>query len=135
MFAAMLFYYAAWTSPPTGLAAPSFAGTYATRVTLKRDECGSVRVEDNPTTVTHDTATSIVTLRHAGTTYGGRVGADSTFRTQPKPVDVNDGFVYTISISGRFKANAFEAEATVDKAAKSGNTKCRFVVAWAGTKS
>ena len=135
MIAAVLFYYAAWASPPSSVAAPSFAGTYATRVTLKRDDCGGVKVEDNPTTVTHDTATSIVTLRHAGTTYGGRVGADSTFRTQPKPVDVNDGFVYTIAISGKFKANAFEAEATVDKTAKSGGAKCRFVVGWVGTKS
>ena len=134
MFAAMLLYYAAWTFPPVA-AAPSFAGIYATRVTLKRDDCGGVKVEDNPTTVTHDTATSIVTLRHAGTTYGGRVGGDSTFRTQPKPVDVNDGFVYTIAISGKFNANAFEAEATVDKTAKSGGAKCRFVVGWAGTKS
>jgi hypothetical protein len=135
MIAGVLFYYAAWASPPSVFAAPTFAGTYATRVTLKRDDCGGVKVEDNPTIVTHDTVTSIVTLRHAGTTYGGRVGADSTFRTQPKPVDVNDGFVYTISISGRFKANAFEAEATVDKAAKSGDAKCRFVVGWTGTKA
>jgi hypothetical protein len=114
--------------PPT----TSVAGEYTTKVALKRDDCGGVMVQDNPTVVTHDTANAIITLRHAGTTYGGKLAADSSFTTVPKEVNVNDGFVYTITIKGRFRASGFDAEATVDKA--SSTTKCRFVVTWSGTR-
>ena len=119
-------------SPRRPASATSFAGEYATKVSLKRDDCGGVTVQDNPTTVTHDTATSIVTLRHAGTTYGGKLAADSSFTTVPKEVNVNDGFVYTITIKGRFRAAGFDAEATVDKANSS--SKCRFVVTWMASR-
>ena len=112
--------------------APSFAGEYATKVTLKRDDCGGVNVQDNPTVVTHDTVTSIVTFRHAGTTYGGKLAADSSFSTQPKEVKVDDGFVYTIAIKGRFTPKGFDAEATVDKAGPSAT--CRFIVTWSGSR-
>ena len=117
---------------PRRQATPSVAGEYATKVALKRDDCGGVAVQDNPTVVTHDTANAIITLRHAGTTYGGKLAADSSFTTVPKEVNVNDGFVYTITVKGRFRANGFDAEATVDKA--SSTTKCRFVVTWSGTR-
>jgi len=112
--------------------AASVAGEYATKVTLKHDDCGGVTVQDNPTVVTHDTASAIVTLRHAGTTYGGKLAPDSTFTTVPKEVNVNDGFVYTITVKGRFRANGFDAETTVDKVGSA--TKCRFVVTWSGTR-
>ncbi len=117
---------------PRRPAPASVAGEYATKVALKRDDCGGVTVQDNPTVVTHDTASAIVTLRHAGTTYGGKLAADSTFTTVPKEVNVNDGFVYTITVKGHFRANGFDAEATVDKTGR--GAKCRFVVTWTGSR-
>ena len=110
----------------------SFAGTYATQVTLKQNACGTITVQNNPTTVTHNAGTGAITLSHAGTTYSGTVGADSTFTTTSRAVDVGDGFSYAIAIAGRFRVNAFDADATVDRSGQ--GTSCRFVVHWAGTR-
>lgn len=115
--------------PPTS----AYAGTYATRVTLVQNACGSVIVQDNPTVVTHQSASGSVTFSHAGQTYAGTVTSTGSFTTTPKVVDVSDGFLYTISLTGQFGTSAFEADATVDRASTASGT-CRFVVHWAGTR-
>jgi hypothetical protein len=115
--------------PPQG----GFAGSYATRVSLTSSSCGAVVVQDNPTAVTHDVSSGAVSFTHAGQTYLGSVAADSTFATTPKGVNVNDGFVYTITLAGRFRRNAFDADATVDRSDQGSGT-CRFVVHWEATK-
>jgi hypothetical protein len=119
------------TAAPTPAA--GFAGTYATAVSLLTTTCGAITVQNNPTTVTFDAGTRAATFTHAGTTYSGTVAADSTFSTTPRTVNVNDGFVYTIGIAGKFQPGGFDATATVDRAA-TGST-CRFTVRWAGTRS
>lgn len=120
------------TANPNTPAPGAFAGTYATRVTLTSNNCGTVNVQDNPTSVTHDAASGAVTFTHAGFTYSGSVKADSTFTTTPRGVDVNDGFNYSIAIAGRFRALAFDADATVDRTG--GSAACRYVVHWAGSR-
>ena len=117
--------------PPPGTG--PYAGTYATHVTLVQNGCGAVTVQDNPTVVTHDLASGVVTLTHAGQVYPGRVQADRTFTTTPADVNVNDGFHYLIALAGRFGTGSLEADATVDRSG--GNVAgCRFVVHWAGTR-
>ncbi|MEW5915517.1 MAG: hypothetical protein AB1762_03895 [Gemmatimonadota bacterium] len=115
---------------PPAPAPVTFSGTYSTRVTLAQSTCGTVVVQDNPTVVTHNATTQAVTLTHAGITYSGTVQADSSFSTEPRPVEVNDGSQYIIQISGRFRVRAFEADATVDRA-RQGAT-CRYVVRLVG---
>lgn len=115
------------TPPPS-----AFAGTYATRVTLGQNSCGTVNVADNPTTVTQNTGSTAVVFTHAGLSYSGTVAADGTFSTTPRTVDVNDGFSYVIAIAGRFTTNAFEADATVDRTGAS--AACRYIVHWSASK-
>ena len=110
----------------------SFAGSYTTRVTLTSNNCGTINVQDNPTTVTHDAASGAVTFTHVGFTYSGSVKADSTFTTTPRGVNVNDGFNYSIAIAGRFRPLAFDADATVDRTG--GSAACRYIVHWAGSR-
>jgi hypothetical protein len=110
----------------------TFAGTYATRVTLTQSSCGAVTVQDNPTVVSYDATSNAASFTHAGQTYRGTVRADSSFTTTPASVNVNDGFQYSIALSGRFRANAFEADATVDRTGGAG--ACRFTVHWVGTR-
>ncbi len=110
-----------------------FAGTYATAVTLASNTCGTITVQNNPTSVTYDATTRAVSFTHAGTTYSGSVAADSTFTTPPRAVNVNDGFAYSIGLAGKFRPNGFDATATVDRTGGSG--ACRFTVRWAGTRS
>jgi hypothetical protein len=110
----------------------SFAGTYATRVTLTSNNCGGVTVQDNPTVVTHDVSTGAVTFTHAGFTYSGAVKADSTFTTTARAVNVNDGFNYSIAIAGRFRPSALDADATVDRTG--GSAACRYIVHWTGSR-
>jgi hypothetical protein len=122
------------TTNPSQSTGGSFAGTYSTRVTLTQNNCGSINVQDNPTTVTHDATLGTVRFTHAGQTYTGTVKADSTFSTPSRAVNVNDGFTYNIGLTGRFRPNAFDADATVDRVDAS-NATCRFVVHWVGMKS
>jgi hypothetical protein len=123
------------TGPKTTTTTPGpgpFAGIYATRVTLLQSSCGAVTVQDNPTTVTHDTATRAVSFAHVGQTYSGTVGADSSFTTVPRQVNVNDGFLYTITLAGKFRPLAFDADATIDRTG--GGGPCRFSVRWQATR-
>ena len=113
--------------PPAG-----FGGTYATAVTLTQNACGSVTVQSLPTTVTHNATSGTITLVHGGTSYSGTVATDSTFSTTPRDVDVGDGFQYRVTISGRFGARSFVADATVDRSAA--GSSCRYVAHWVGTR-
>lgn len=109
-----------------------FSGSYNTSVTLTSTTCGPINVQDNPTAVTHTQSSGAITLTHAGTTYDGTVAADSTFSTNPISVDVGDGYQYFIVIAGRFRVNAFEADATVDRSGV--GDPCRYVVHWMGSR-
>jgi hypothetical protein len=121
------------TGPQTTGPTPGpYAGTYATRVTLTQSSCGAITVQDNPTTVTHDTATKVVTFSHAGQTYSGAVATSGAFTTTPRQVNINDGFLYTIALAGQFRTAAFDADATIDRTGGSG--ACRFTVRWQATR-
>src|SRR6185503_7696391 len=97
------------TPPPPP--ATTFAGTYATQVSLTQNSCGTVTVQSLPTTVTHNASSGAVTFVHGGTTYAGTVATDSSFTTTPRDVDVGDGFQYRITIGGRFGNRSFVADA------------------------
>jgi hypothetical protein len=107
---------------------PHVSGTYDTRVTLLRSTC-QMEVESNPTEVTQYADSTTITLRHAGTTYQGKLAADSSFRTQTKVLDFN-GVRYEISIVGRFTPAGLSAEVTL----RYGDPACTAVVQWEGPR-
>lgn len=115
--------------PPPPVA---FAGTYATSVTLVQNTCGSVTVQSLPTVVTYDASSRAVGLTHGGTTYNGTVAADSTFTTTPRDVDVGDGFQYRVTVTGRFGARSFTADATVDRSGT--GSPCQYTAHWVGSR-
>ncbi len=118
-------------TPPPPPAQSSFAGTYPTRVTLVQSGCGPVTVQDNPTVVAHVPETSSLTLTHAGQEYAGTVSATGRFTTAPRAVDVQDGFIYAIAITGQFAGTGFAADVTVDRTGN-GSAPCRYTVHWVG---
>ncbi len=106
---------------------PRVAGTYDTRVTLLRSNC-PMTVENNPTEVAQFDST-VITLRHAGTTYEGTLRPDGTFTTVLKTLTF-ERVTYRIGITGRFQGDELTAEVTL----RYGEPACESVVAWAGPK-
>lgn len=112
----------------------SVAGTYATRATLitERNTCGSVTVQDNPTTVTHTAAGTDLSLSHAGSTYRGTIDTSGRF-TSPAANFAFPDADYTIGLTGQFSTTGFTA--TVELTKRAGGTTCTYAVTWVGTKS
>lgn len=122
-------------SVPTGPSIVlSVAGTYPTRATLiaERNTCGSVTVQDNPTTVTHTAGGSDLSLLHAGSTYRGTIDTSGRF-TSPAANFTFPDADYTIGLTGQFSTTGFTA--TVELTRRAGGTTCTYAVAWVGTKS
>ena len=120
------------TSPtPSNLLA--VAGTYPTRATViaDRNTCGTVTVQDNPTTVTHTAGATDLSLAHAGSTYRGSVETSGRFSTPAADFAFPDAD-YTISLSGQFSTTGFTA--TVELTKRAGETTCTYAVGWVGTK-
>lgn len=119
------------TAPSTVL---SVAGTYPTRATLiaNRNTCGSVTVQDNPTTVTHTPAGTDLSLSHAGSTYRGTIESSGRF-TSPAANFAFPDADYTIGLTGQFSTTGFTA--TVELTKRAGGTTCTYAVSWVGTKS
>ena len=66
-------------------AAPlSVGGSYPTQVSMIRNTCGNVTIQDNVTDVTHTPGEHTLTLTHAGTTYQGTVDDSGNFLTSAK---------------------------------------------------
>jgi len=107
---------------------PDVSGIYDTKVSLLESTC-PFEVQSNPTEVAQYGDSTIITLRHAGTTYQGTLAADSSFRTQTKALDFN-GTRYEITITGRFTGRALTARVTL----RYGDPVCRAVVAWDGPR-
>jgi hypothetical protein len=108
----------------------SVGGAYDTHVSLGQNTCGSVTVQDNPTTVVQTPGSHTLTLTHAGITYDGTVQDDGTFTTQPKSVSAG-GSQFTISIQGQFSPQGFTATVRVDQTAP---TTCFYLVDWNAVK-
>ena len=125
------------SATPSTPASPSnvlaVAGTYPTRATViaERNTCGSVTVQDNPTTVTHTAGGTEISFAHAGATYRGTVDSTGRFTTPAATFSFPDAD-YTISLSGRFSTTGFEA--TVELTKRAGATTCTYAVAWVATK-
>lgn len=106
---------------------PRVAGTYDTRVTLLRSNC-PMTVESNPTEVAQY-ADTIITLRHAGTTYEGTLAADGSFSTRVKQLSFNQT-TYLIGVRGRFAGDSLHAEVTL----RYGQPACETLVSWVGPR-
>jgi hypothetical protein len=125
------------SAPPTAPTTPAnvlaVAGTYPTRATLitDRNTCGSVSVQDNPTTVTHTAGATELSLVHAGSTYRGTIDTAGRFSTPAANFAFPDAD-YAIAIGGRFSTTGFEA--TVELTRRAGSTTCAYAVGWVGTK-
>ena len=122
-------------TPPPGGATPviQVGGTYPTAVALVENDCGSVTVQPNITTVGHTPGATRLTLTHAATTYNGSLLPDGSFTTDPMDLRDTDGSTLTVRITGRFNTTGFDAAVTVDVLRTAG-TRCRYVVRWTGTK-
>ncbi len=109
------------------------AGTYPTVTTViaERNTCGTVTVQDNPTTVTHTAGATDVSLVHAGSTYRGSVDTRGQFSTPAANFTFPDAD-YTIGISGQFTTTGFTA--TVELTKRTSSTTCTYAVRWVGTK-
>jgi hypothetical protein len=107
---------------------PDVSGIYDTRVSLLESSC-TFQVESHPTEVAQFGDSSIITLRHAGTTYQGVLATDSSFKTQTKVLDFS-GTRYQIDIAGRFTAAGITARVTLAY----GDPACRAVVLWEGPR-
>ena len=112
----------------------SYAGTYATRVSVTENACGSVTVMDMPTAVTHTPSTGAINLLHAGTNYPGTVKTDSTFTTTAVTLNAGDGNRYLMTIAGKFSGSGFDALVTLDRTTISSGATCRYIVRWIGTR-
>ena len=109
----------------------SVAGTYDTQVSVVSASAGcSLPVEKNPTVVETSNNNTVVTLRHAGTTYGGALRPDLSFTTQTRTVVVN-GVSYAMVVSGQFAKAALDAKVTLDYGTA---PACHVVVRWVGPK-
>ena len=108
-------------------------GTYATSVILGPSSCPNIVVQNMATTVTHSTGTTVFSLRHAAITATGSVQADGGFTTKKANVAVGRA-MHTLSISGRFSANGFEALLTVTVIQPVSPHSCVYQLAWFGTK-
>lgn len=119
-------------TPPSNLL--SVAGTYPTRATLiaDRNTCGSVTVQDNPTTVSHTPGAAELSLAHAGSTYRGTVDTGGRFTSPPANFPFPDAD-YTIGMTGQFSTTGFTA--TVELTRRASGATCTYAVAWVGTKS
>jgi hypothetical protein len=114
-----------------GAGETSIPGSYDTRVSVVSASEGCVLpVADNPTVVELTSRDSVVTLTHAGTTYGGLLRRDRTFTTEPKRVAAG-GIDYRMVVSGQFGADSLDAEVTLDYGQ---SPACRVVVRWVGPK-
>jgi hypothetical protein len=107
---------------------PHVAGTYDTRVTLRRSNC-PMTVASNPTEVAQYSDSTTITLRHAGTTYEGTLAPDGSFSTKLKTLDFGQT-TYLIGITGRFKGDTLSAEVTL----RYGEPRCESVVEWSGLR-
>jgi hypothetical protein len=119
------------TTEPAGI---SVGGTYATAVALTSNTCGSVDVQPMPTTVTHATGATTLTVTHAGNSYSGTLASDGSFTTTPRAISAN-GSTFTIALTGRFTTSGFEADVGVDVQQPTAPTTCRYVVHWIGTRT
>ena len=120
------------TNMPTGNN-DSFAGTYATTVSLGQNSCGAVTIQDMPTVVTHNKSTGAVSFAHSGLSWTGSVDAQNNFTTTPTTLDAN-GFHYVIALAGHFTASGFTATVTLDRTLATGAGQCQYVVNWIGTR-
>ena len=122
------------STSPTPFNVLAVAGTYPTRATViaERNTCGSVTVQDNPTTVTHPAAGTELALSHAGSTYPGTIDTTGRFTSPAANFAFPDGD-YAIGLTGQFSTTGFTA--TVELTKRAGGTTCTYAVAWVGTKS
>ncbi|MEP6765371.1 MAG: amidohydrolase family protein [Gemmatimonadaceae bacterium] len=105
------------------------AGVYDTKVSLSSGTC-SLPVQDNPTVVQELSNGTVVTLAHAGTTYGGGLKPDKSFVTQIK--DVSSGSdIYKIGVSGAFHGDTLRATVTLDYGT---SPVCHVIVKWNGVR-
>src|SRR5438270_9753739 len=113
----------------SGPAVLSVGGTYATQVTLLPDgnSCGSVQVQNNPTTVDQTPGSGSLALTHAGNRYPGTVDRTGLFSTPAVVVAGN----FNISIAGQFNVTGFDATVQVDQL----SPPCGYKVHWVGTKN
>ncbi len=104
-------------------------GLYDTKVTRVEGNC-PLGTEDAETEVTVGASPSVVLLRHGGTTYGGRLEDDGSFRMGERTVQV-DGTDYHLAVEGRFRAEVLDARVTVTWGTA---PACRVIVRWLGAR-
>ena len=126
------------TAPP----APSLlqvGGQYQVAVALAENDCGSVEVTPQPTSVSHAPGSGDFSLTHGANTYAGHVAADGRFTTDVLRLGDADGSTLSVGIQGRFTTAGLEAlvDVSVERPASrppGQAPRCHYVVRWTGTK-
>jgi hypothetical protein len=114
---------------PSAAQGPDITGTYRTAVSITRQTC-PMQVMDNPTEVAQPSGPRSITLRHAGTTFGGRL--DSLGRFALAPVVATLGEVrYTLVVAGAIGPDTLDATVTITWPA---TPPCLVVVRWRGVR-
>ncbi len=116
-------------SPQTGMLV---SGTYDTAVRLGNNTCGSVTVQDRPTTIAHTAGATTFTLTHVNN-FTGTLKADATFTTAPL-VLTDASATTTVSITGKFLERGLEADVRVQVDRAGTAQDCEYTVHWTGTK-
>jgi hypothetical protein len=119
--------YSVTMAPDPSAPVVSLRGTYQTAVSRVSGTC-DMQIMDNPTEVDQPLGPGSLTLRHAGTTYGGPVDASGRFSFAPKIVRVGD-VDYNLSVQGTVTPAQLDAQVTITWGSA---PACRTVVRWVG---
>jgi hypothetical protein len=107
----------------------SLRGTYRTAVSRVSGTC-DLPIQDNPTEVDQPSGPGSLTLRHAGTTYGGAVDVMGRFAFSPRTVRVGE-VDYSLAVQGTITPAQLDAQVTITWGTA---PACRSVVRWMGPR-
>ena len=119
--------YSVAMSHDTNAQVVAYPAAYRTAVSRVSGTC-ELPIQDNPTEVDQPSGPGSLTLRHAGTTFGGSVDAVGRFSFAPRVVRVGE-VDYTLTLQGTITPTLLDAQVTISW----GTTPaCRSVVRWMG---
>ena len=121
--------YAVTMAPDPEAPAVVLRGTYRTAVSRLSGTC-ELPIMDNPTEVDQPSGPGSLTLRHAGTTYGGAVDVVGRFSFAPRTVRVGE-VDYSLTVQGTITPEQLDAQVTITWGSA---PACRMVVKWMGPR-
>ena len=121
--------YSVAMAPDPDAPVVSLRGTYRTAVSRVSGTC-ELPIMDNPTEADQPSGPGSLTLRHAGTTYGGAVDVMGRFSFAPRTVRVGE-VDYSLTLQGTITPEQLDAQVTITWGTA---PACRMVVKWMGPR-